>query len=401
LEAIQGELREVTRNVNEITKSFSQVLAGPEAEGSLGAILARVENSMQAIESATGLISQSLERNDEKVDAILGNAALVSGNAAVVSKDAIVASRALKQLLQRGGVVDSAVQNAASLTERLDAMATRFQDMTVGGEDTAVVDSPLRLAVDNMNIAVEHLSSITRKIDEGQGSVGRMVNDANIAEKFEATLDDAEDLIGGLSRLRTDVELRTEYDVPFNEENEQIRAAIKNVLGIRIRPRPDKYYILEATADPRGKQTRRIVTTESRDPTNASGADETTSETINSTDYNQMKFSAQFAKRYDYLTLRFGIIENTGGLGFDLSSLDERLELRFDAFDFDRRDPTGHGIFPRLRATSLFEFYPNLYLQAGLDDPLNQDLRTWFFGSALRFTDDDLKTLLTIVPFPQ
>ena len=32
-----------------------------------------------------------------------------------------------------------------------------------------------------------------------------------------------------------------------------------------------------------------------------------------------IKFSAQFAKRYSFLTLRFGIIESTGGIGADLN----------------------------------------------------------------------------------
>ena len=81
--------------------------------------------------------------------------------------------------------------------------------------------------------------------------------------------------------------------------------------------------------------------------------------------------------------------------------LEDKLEFRLDMFDFDRRDPEDNeSIFPRIRTTGLFEFYDHIYLQAGLDDPLNKELRTWFFGGVLRFTDEDLKALLTIAPSP-
>ena len=120
---------------------------------------------------------------------------------------------------------------------------------------------------------------------------------------------------------------------------------------------------------------------------------------VNETSFGTLKFSAQMAKRYYFMALRFGIIENTGGLGLDLFAINDKIELRFDMFDFDRRNPDDDSsIFPRLRGAALFQFYNHLYLQAGVDDPLNPHLRTWFFGGALRFTDEDLKALLTVSP---
>ncbi len=197
--------------------------------------------------------------------------------------------------------------------------------------------------------------------------------------------------------MQTEIELRGEYDVPMfaqsTDDPNRLQPSIKNTLGVRISPKPDKYYMIEAISDPRGKQTRTVTTTSAN-----GGPDTTVNETV--TAYNDLKFSLLFAKRYYFLTLRFGIIENTGGLGFNLHGLRDRLELRVDAFDFDRRDQTRESspILPRLRSAGMYEFVNHLYLQGGIDDPLNRRLTTWFLGGMLRFTDDDLKGLLTVMP---
>ena len=50
------------------------------------------------------------------------------------------------------------------------------------------------------------------------------------------------------------------YNPPQSDPN-HLQASIKNTLGVRIVPKPDKYYLIEAVSDPRGKQTRTVTTT--------------------------------------------------------------------------------------------------------------------------------------------
>lgn len=383
MDAIQSELKYVASNVKEITESFKRVLSGPEAEGSMEAILKRIETSMAALETTTRVVAQSLERNDQNFDAILQDVRTFTANLASTTSDQ--------------GDVKAITRNLASLSGRLDVMAARMGTAMYGEPGTDVADSPMRQSIDNLTESVAHLNSIVRKIDDGTGTVGRVINDPSIAEKVEETLDSTNELFGGLSRLQTEVELRTEYDVPFNADSDSAGRGIKNILGISIKPRPDKSYIIEAIADHRGRQNR-VVTRQ----TTGMGAEENTELTETyTTSYNVLKFSAQFAKRYYFATLRFGIIENTGGLGLNLHALNDSLEFRLDAFDFERRYQESKDVRPpRLRGMVLYEFYEHLWLQAGIDDPFNTDLTQWFLGGALRFTDEDLKTLMTVAPSP-
>lgn len=380
MDAIQSELKQVARNVNNVTESFSKVLAGPEGEGSLKAILAAVEKSMDAIEQTTGALSSTISRNDAVINQLV--------------QDLGKFAHALANTTQQNGALTTTAENLASLTGRLDNISKSLQDMVEGDPGRT---GTLKATVDQLNDSLNRVNAIARKIDEGQGTVGRIVNDPAIADKVEQTLDDASEFVGSLSRLQTEIELRGEYDVPMftqaADDPNKLQPSIKNTLGVRISPKPDKYYLIEAVSDPRGKQTRTVTTTSTD-----GGADTTVNETV--TAYNDLKFSAQFAKRYYFLTLRFGIIENTGGLGFNLHGLKDRLELRVDAFDFDRRDQTRENspILPRLRSAGMYEFVRHLYLQGGIDDPLNRRLTTWFLGGMLRFTDDDLKSLMTVAP---
>jgi phospholipid/cholesterol/gamma-HCH transport system substrate-binding protein len=377
LDEIQDQLKQVAVNVNEVTDNFKKVLAGPEGEGSMRAIMTRVERSMEAIEKATTSLSDSLARNDETIDRVIKNVGSFSDSLAKAGGP--------------DGDLTQLTDNLARLSSRLNKVAGSVQDMVSGEGEGWEEGASLRRSIENLNESLVRINAIARKVDEGQGTLGKVVNESGIADKVEQALDDTGELIGSITKLETQVELRTEYAVPIDSAADPgaVRG-IKNTLGVRIVPKPDKYYIIEAVADPRGRQivTKTSTGVGSSTPT---VVDKTT------TTFNELKFSAQFAKRYYFMTLRFGIIENTGGLGFNLNFLrNDDLELRLDMYDFSRRNPSNDQIFPRLRSYAMYQFVNHLYMQAGIDDPFNKFYRAWFAGGVLRFTDDDLKALLTV-----
>ncbi len=116
------------------------------------------------------------------------------------------------------------------------------------------------------------------------------------------------------------------------------------------------------------------------------------------------KISFQFAKRlfldpkWFILTLRYGIKESTGGFGFDIDLLKERLTFKVDAFDFRT------NIWPRLRIYSTVQFYRNMYVLAGVDDVINDRPpggqgsfgRDFYVGGQIMFNDEDLKSILAV-----
>ena len=378
LEEIQSQLRKVATNVNQVTESFSHVLAGPEGEGSLKQILANVERSMQAIERTTQAFSNLVAHNDRVVSNLIGDIAAFSS--------------ALKTYVEPGGDVKVMTENLAQLSARLEKMANSVGALVDSSKEGEERQADLKQTVASIHESADHIQNITRKIDEGEGTLGRVINDAALVNKAESTLDDVGNLLGGLARLQLEVELRTQYEVPF-ARNDDLEASVKNILGLRVIPRPDKYYLFEAISDPRGYSKRQTI------GITENGA--TTKWERNEIEFNKLKFSAQFAKRYYFLTLRFGIIENTGGFGANLYALNDLVELRLDSFDFNRYNPDNNrSINPRFRTTLMAGVENHLRIQVGIDDPFNHGLRTWFVGGILRFTDYDLKSIIGSFPFP-
>jgi phospholipid/cholesterol/gamma-HCH transport system substrate-binding protein len=98
-----------------------------------------------------------------------------------------------------------------------------------------------------------------------------------------------------------------------------------------------------------------------------------------------------FARRISFATFRFGIKESTGGVGVDLHFLDDALQISMDAFSI------GTDVYPRLKFLAALEFIRGLYIVGGADDVLNVD-RDFFIGAQIRFTDEDLKAILTFAP---
>ncbi|MBC7792305.1 MAG: MCE family protein [Clostridia bacterium] len=379
LEAIQSELRQVASNVNRVTDSVAKVLAGPEGEGAMRQILASVERSVIAVEQTTYAVRQTVTSNQAMVNQMIA--------------DVHRFTNTLSDVSGREGEIRKITGNLAQLTDRLNTLAGKLSEGEGGGDMEATVK--------NLRETTENLASVTRKIDDGEGTIGRVVNDNELIDSVQDTADSLNSVLGPIGRLQTMVELRTEYIVPFRSNSPYLDSGVRASLGIRLIPRPDKYYLIEAVSDVRGDQSRRQISREFRDGRTGELIRSEIEDTVD-TNFRALKFSAQFAKRYYFATLRFGIIENTGGIGVNFHALKDKLELRVDAFDFTRRqnDDVSQVLNPRVRATSFAQVFPHLFVQAGIDDPFNGDLRAWFLGAAMRFTDEDLKGILPFAPRP-
>jgi phospholipid/cholesterol/gamma-HCH transport system substrate-binding protein len=228
---------------------------------------------------------------------------------------------------------------------------------------------------------VSNVQDITRKINEGEGTIGRLVNDDALIRDVEEIVDDAGDFVDRITRLRAQVGLRSEYNFRAS--------SLKTYVSLRLIPKEDKFYLIEVVDDPRGRTRFVDRTTLTNDPLQPPVLRETIAETT-----SDLKFSFQFGKQWHFMTGRFGIIESTGGVGLDAEFLDDTLKLSLDVFDFQA------DTWPRLKWLFSWEFVQHVYVAAGVDDIVNEVGRDYFLGLGVTFTDDDLKSLLTIGGIP-
>jgi phospholipid/cholesterol/gamma-HCH transport system substrate-binding protein len=253
----------------------------------------------------------------------------------------------------------------------------------------------VKQAVERANDSLARLDKLLAKLQEGDSVAGKLLSDQRLGTKVGEAIESYTNYVESVSRMQIEVRLRSEWLLN--------QTAAKTYFGIRLVPRPDKYYIFEVVSDPRGVDTLTTTTTTTRDPSQPTLPDVTTI-TTTTTHEQKLTFSMQMAKRYGPVAFRVGIIESSGGVGSDLHLFDDRLQVSVSVYQFSR---PFQGVFPRAKVWVNWSFAQHFYVTAGTDDFLN----VWrtgrypggpkfslgtdvFFGGGLFFTDDDLKTLM-------
>ena len=383
MEQLFGTLNAITADIQEVTGSLKNVLGGEQGKGSMESI---IRNLVALTETMQKMIGDSAS----KLDQILGNVDAVSGD--------------IKKLTGREtDSISNIVANIELISKDVrDVMASIKK---VVGENEGEVGSgisSLKETLGKLDRSLDNIEKVTKDVKEGKGAIGALVANDRLGQKLQDTVEDVADFAGRLTGLEVVVGVKADY--LFNQKG------AKTFLTLRLVPKPDKYYLIEAIDDPRG----RVETLYLQQNPPGAGDPVVQKQTITT---ESIKFSAQFAKRFSFLTLRFGIIESTGGIGADLTLpirfpwysrwLEEALMLKLDAFNFSVEALR----LPRLRAVVRFNPFEHIYVNAGMDDILNAPNRDaltnrlisgrdFFVGAGVYFTDADIKSLLPVLPTP-
>lgn len=280
--------------------------------------------------------------------------------------------------------INRIVDNLEDFTQAIRDLTIRNQgNIDRVSENLAAMTDELREIVakgkSDVEESMERIASITRKIDEGKGTVGRLVNDDETIDKLNEAVDNLNNTLGGFRKLETEIGYHAEYLTQSTD--------FKHYIDLALRPSPDKALLLGLVTDPdpRANHVERITEV-------TVGGNTTTVNTQTATiDREKLRFSAQLAKSFYDFRFRGGIIESTGGFGLDFNR--GPVGLHFSAFDFSTR----FGDKPHLKAGADLNITRNLYLTGGADDIIRPGgpRPDWFVGAGFRFVDDDVKRYLS------
>jgi len=356
LDEIQGLVADVRRLVNGQITHMADTLEKDISRDSelVNSILIKADKALGSIEGIVGDVKKVTGNADDRVDKIFDNVEAAS-------------SEARQLLVEARSELGSTGQAVRDKLDRLDRTLTAI-------EETA-----------------ESSSSITKKIDSDQGTLGRLVNDPTIADNVADITTDAKNFTSGLFGLQTIVGIRGEYN--FWARN------YRSYVSVELHTRQDKFYLIEIVGDPRGDVSEHLEYDEATSTWNRQL----------SADYGY-RFTFQLGKRYDWLGLRIGLKDSSGGAGADAHFFGDDLTASLDVFDFH------YYTVPRVKIALAYRFFRYLYVYGGVDDVLNPheerqivgdsvtggERDVWSFGldffagAALRFTDQDLTSLLFI-----
>ncbi|MEO7332091.1 MAG: MlaD family protein, partial [Minicystis sp.] len=356
LQSLQGQIADILKDVKAVTVSIRNTVGSDKGQEQMAAIL-------KNLAEVTEQLNETVKENRTQVKSVIGNVNAITGE----SRPQIA----------------EILKNIKQVTDDVKKM-TSSSDGAAGSKPGEIKSTMERVnrASASLESALAHADSVAARIDKGEGTIGRLSKDETLINEVEGVVQDVGELVGGIGRITPVVGLRTDYNFLAN--------TIKSYVELRLQPSEDKYYAIELVNDPRGKTSFEQVDVDTTNPNLPPHY-----RTITTTTTNSFRFSFQIAKRFAMFTGRFGIKESTGGIGLDLHLLDDRFELRQDFFGF------GEELSPRWRIALGYEFIRKLWLLGGVDDILNSDRRDYFVGLQLRFTDNDLKSILPFAPIPK
>ncbi len=219
------------------------------------------------------------------------------------------------------------------------------------------------------------VEQIARKVNEGEGTIGRLINDEQLYEQISSAAGGITNTIGRVDRFRTYLNFRGDYLDSVKEG--------KGQFTIEFAPNKKKYYVIGIVSDPIGRVSTTSTTV---------GGVTTTTQTVE----QDFEFILQYAQRFKDTTLRIGLTENTFGVGADQYLFNDRVRLSADAWDFGEDEYLSDNA--HLKFSLDFFATKNIYISGGYDNPLNKQWKGYFIGGGLRFEDEDLKYLLGSMP---
>ncbi len=365
LEENRKDIRETVRNLTVLTATLRDILEQNRKD---------IETVLVELAKLTRNLNETLPRAIASINRLSDELnAVVSENREDL-RSLVASLRSISEDLEK---------KLPSLVDNLNHLAMDLRGVIhENRKDLRTTIANLSDLTEKLRSSARRLDSILSKIDEGRGTIGKLVNDE---ELYESVTKGAK-FFGQAGDVFTKTKLYVGFGGEFYSGGDT-----KGIMSLRVEPSKKTFYLLEVVGDSRGRvYTEEIV-----------GQGEVVKKEF------KPELTLQIGRRFfwsreKYFAVRAGLKESTGGIGFDLSPF---RDVRFyaDIWDTGRKDRPGQeNLKPILQLGVQFRIKGPLHARVGGDDLLNDKLRGGFVGVGLEFSDEYLKYILGGIglPFP-
>ncbi len=191
----------------------------------------------------------------------------------------------------------------------------------------------LKEVLSRVDESVRLLNKSLEKIDRGEGTAGKLINDESLYNESRDAVRDVQKIADAVSSLRLHLDVRGEYLTRTD--------GLKGFLNLGLWYKNRAFFLGQIVDDPVA---------------------------------DKFVYSAQGGMRFGAFAPRAGIIESEFGAGLDCYALKDRLVLSVEGLDFNRDSS------PVFRTFARYFPHKNVYLILGLEDFTLTAKREVFFG---------------------
>jgi phospholipid/cholesterol/gamma-HCH transport system substrate-binding protein len=299
----------------------------------MGDMAASIGDELKAVSRSLREITN--EESKKNLDSTLRNLSAFSrelsdfmaANKAELQSGIQSASRAARDFDQK---MDGVSQDLAETLRAVKAIAVENEDSIKS--NLQKLDDVLT----ELQESVRLLRNSLDKIDKGEGTVGKLVQDPELYEEAKETLQKVKGTVEPLRQVRA----AGSFEADYLGETEKYRGALSGSFYLT----PRTFFWGQVVDDSRN---------------------------------DGFVYTAQAGMRFGAVAPRAGIFESEFGAGVDILALNDRLVFSLDGFDFERDGG------PRFRLSGRFALLKYLHLVLGLDDFSSDSRREVYFGLGL------------------
>ncbi len=274
-----------------------------------------------------------------------------------------------------------------TLKKKTPKLIEDIDEAAVQVKDTVKENRPdVKVSVKNVKESSERLKNILVKVDEGKGTIGKLINEDKLYKS-------ANESIEAFSKPFK-VLMESEFDIAIYGEKHTGNKDAKSGIAFLLSPKDDRYYYLGFVNNSNGSISK----------IEESITDGTPTEKV------QKKFGILFDVQYARKLLAFknsglwfrgGLKESSGDIGIDYTYKD-RFRIMTDLYKFDRNKFDGEPEHPELDIGINYYFKKNpIFVRFGGSDLLNDNVRGIYIGGGFLFSDEYIKYLLGAVSATQ
>jgi phospholipid/cholesterol/gamma-HCH transport system substrate-binding protein len=303
------------------------------------------------------------------------------------------------------------MDNLNSFTTTLKEDLPTLKDSFSSSADT------ISKAADEAHQTFNTFTSISQKIDDGKGLLGKLINEDDMYRDIKTAVNSVKNYLSKVETITVIVDAHSEN---MHRPVDQFKwTDSKGYMNLKICTSGNSFYMAQVAASEKGFVSRDYIYHTYYDSRLSNYTEIPFNELpINPEDSfsaftrrdkaplivkqerKQMAYGFQFGKIYNNFAVRVGLFEGAFGVGADyfIPLPSDKLSwiTSLEAFDFkglQRLDFTTERR-PHLKWLNRIFIFNNLYTTFGFDDFASHNASA-FVGFGLRFADDDLKYLLS------